>query len=179
MVPTIFLVRGILTFLFLVLVLATLDLNSNLLIPAIILFILITDMFDTNILDYKEHKRYAMTPEYHLYDKIFDSLTYILILCLFRSIVSKQTYVLLWICVMIRIVGIIVFSQTHSRFWFIVFPDVFKELLLLDYVSRFSSTIDSNYWFFVIVTIILKTGYESIHHHFALKYIDQIKNTLT
>jgi hypothetical protein len=163
--PIIFIIRLIFTILSILLV-WSIQWKYSYKIPILILLILIMDIFDTNLFDYKQHLEYIKTTEYHYYDKICDIITYILILIIFQNIVNPQIYYLLWIIVCFRMIGLYMYFETKSRISFVIFPDIFKELLFLEYISHYNKVIDKNYWYFFLLIIVLKIIYESIHNYF-------------
>ncbi len=96
---------------------------------------------------------------YQYYDKIYDSLSYILtfLLCLY----FKKDLILLWF-IIYRIIGVILFCLTKDSLWLIVFFDFIKEYLLYLFVFN------TNYAY-ILVFIFLKICFEIWLHKYHIQ----------
>lgn len=108
--------------------------------------------------------KYKEYPDYHMYDKINDSISYLLLLPLVYKLVSKKIFRLLMLTTFYRLLGVITYSITKNKEFFIVFPDLFKELLLVEFISNNYTFINMYKIETIIATIFLKLNFEYLHH---------------
>jgi len=92
---------------------------------------------------------------YHIYDKITDSLSYVLTYLFLLFFLNNDPLLLFF--VMYRIVGVCIFSFTKDSSWLILFFDFVKEYLL--YLFLFGKNFDH-----LPIFIALKIMFESLFH---------------
>jgi hypothetical protein len=89
---------------------------------------------------------------YHTQDKIIDSLSYIFVWYVFK-LDNKFLYLALY-----RLIGVYWYYHTNNKKIFILFPDVFKEFLLLEGFYKFDKYIP------YIIVFIIKMIFEYFFH---------------
>ena len=105
-----------------------------------------------------EKEKLNNTYQYHLIDKVADALNNWLGLMLISSALGSVGLDVIYVALIWRCIGIIMFTQIKSSYVWLLFPDLTKELLLCRYVfGELTPKI------FTVVAI-LKVGYEYYHH---------------
>lgn len=119
--------------------------------------------FDSSTLNFFTGK--PITPkgnDYHIPDKIADILTYGLFLILFGNIFDPTTLKLLWLFVVLRFVGVILFATTKNQKYLILFPDFINStmivFLLREYV--FKSMTQTQYYISIGAGMLFKLWFE-------------------
>lgn len=135
-------------------------------IPLLLILLIITDSFDANL---ENSTAYYMTFEYQKYDKVVDSLTYSFILLLYRHLFDETTYILLWIALLYRSIGVYLFYHTQEIKYLHYYPDIFKEIMLLGFISEHFKFFKNYYPGFFILAVLIKVQFEKLLH--SKKYI--------
>jgi hypothetical protein len=130
-------------------------------IPLLITLIILADNFDS---PFKNSREYFKSIEYQKNDKIVDVLTYMLILILYSHLFSKKTYILMWIALIYRSIGVYFFYHSHNNKYIHYYPDLIKELMLLDFLCHKLPVFKNYYSVFVIIILFVKIQYEKFHH---------------
>jgi hypothetical protein len=131
----------------------------------IVLLLIIVDDFDSGYLRMKyKNIFHKFDSNYKKYDKINDSLSYIFILPIIYKLVSPDIFKLLIFATIFRLYGVINYYNNNNSLIFVMIPDLFKEILLVEYLSQNYKTILNNKNIVLIITTILKIGFEYWHH---------------
>lgn len=129
-----------------------------------ILFIIILLIF----LDWLDGKnpfiKYANIINYDKYDKINDSIAYLLLLPLMYKLVTPEMFRILMITTLYRLIGVINYTYSENNNLFIIYPDLFKELLLVEFIGNKSKFINKYKLETIISVILLKINFEYVHH---------------
>lgn len=129
-----------------------------------IILVFFTDFFDcwstrlikhfNKYVDIEETWKLCKSYKYQSIDKAIDLFTYF-ILYIYLGLSPIYLYIII-----IRLVGIIMFYKTINSRWLVIFPDVFKEMLLYDwFVAKLNITNFS-------IIYISKTIFEYIWHNY-------------
>jgi hypothetical protein len=108
--------------------------------------------------------KYNKIINYDKYDKINDSIAYLLLLPLMYKLVTPQMFRVLMLTTLYRLIGIINYINSENKDFFILYPDLFKELLLIEFISNKYTIIDKYKLETIISMILLKINFEYIHH---------------
>lgn len=81
---------------------------------------------------------------YHKYDKLNDSLSYILLLPLVYKMLSFKMFTIILFTTLFRLFGVMHYYKYNNKKIFILMPDLFKELLLVEYLTN-NHNINKNY----------------------------------
>ena len=108
------------------------------------------------------YKYSCQTHQYQSNDKLIDLMTYVLVIIIFWNYLPDNHKNILLIALFWRMIGVIRFYDTNNSKYMIIFPDLFKELLLLYYLDSLN-IINVNMYSIGILTII-KIFYEYLHH---------------
>lgn len=152
-------VRLVVTMLY-ILLLQSLYPNNIPYIP-IIIGAIILDLIDCDMTKIV-YKFSCNTHKYQKYDKIVDSITYLIIIIIFSHNlppIYRNILIFAWFW---RMIGVVSFYYHENYDYMVQFPDLFKELLLLYYLD--SLNIVSVDIYGISVVVILKTIYEYLHH---------------
>jgi hypothetical protein len=101
---------------------------------------------------------------YHVYDKINDIISYLLLLPLLYKLVSPDLFRILVITTLYRLYGVINNYINPNSDNFIRYFDSFKELLLVEYLSKNNKFINKYKMESIVITLLLKINFEYIHH---------------
>ncbi len=123
-------------------------LNINDLLKVIL--IILTDNIDCVLFKYFNNKN-CKNFSYQISDKILDLYSYFLIYK-FLNLNTIYLYIILY-----RLIGVLLFSLSAQSIYLVVFPDIFKEVLLYNYIFG-----ELNYG--IIIVIILKIMFEYYWH---------------
>ena len=124
--------------------------NKNIYIILPILLYLL-DILDGEYLRLFNKKNCCKYFQYQLMDKIIDIISY----CLLFFIIKKD--IILYICIIYRLIGVILFIITKNSYFLVIFFDFVKEYLLYRYIF------DNNYKY-IYVFIMLKIMFEYLLH---------------
>jgi hypothetical protein len=106
---------------------------------------------------------------YQSTDKIYDSITYVIVYFFLRHVFRLDTKsdTILLMFILYRIIGVILFYNTKDSRWLIVFFDFVKEFLL--YLAIFR-----NNYSYIFLFILCKVAFEYYYHtiHNPNKYKD-------
>jgi hypothetical protein len=125
-----------------------------------IILIFLTDFFDCwssrlVALFTKETRDMCKSYNYQFMDKVIDLLTYFMVYVYF-GLNPIYFYIII-----IRLIGILMFYKTMNSRWLVLFPDVFKEILLYDwFIAKLNLTNFS-------MIFICKTIFEYIWHNYV------------
>lgn len=89
---------------------------------------------------------------YHLNDKIIDSLSYLFVWYIFK-LDYKYLFLILY-----RFIGVYYFYYTNNKKIFTLFPDLFKEYLIVD------GLFNSNNYIVYIIVLFIKMIFEYLFH---------------
>jgi hypothetical protein len=131
----------------------------------IILPVLLTilDEFDNIPIVFYKEKQCTKSFYYQILDKIYDSISYVLVyfyLRYFFRLDTNSTTILL-IFILYRIVGVGLFYKTKDSTWLIIFFDFIKEFLL--YLAVFGNNY-SYIFLFVMCKIAFEYYFHTIHN---------------
>ena len=106
-----------------------------------IIYIFAADRIDSEIYRYKIKKTYfdfSSCSDYHLIDKINDFIGYLLvhsIVCK-NKLLNESNYMILSYVLLYRIIGYISVYITKKRYLFLLFFDMYKEVLIVFYFIK-------------------------------------------
>lgn len=167
MIPDFFFVRLFLT---LLVYTSVYNLKTTSLLFLVILLIIV-DSFDCNYLRIKNKAlSFKIGVIYHKYDKINDSLSYLMLLPLLYKVLPFDIFKLLCITTLYRLVGVIHYFNNVDNSIFITIPDLFKEILLVEYASQKYNFISNNKSNVLVLTTFVKSLYEYYHHKIHNNY---------
>ena len=101
---------------------------------------------------------------YQKYDKIIDSISYVLFIIFLKYRFDNKTLLILITALIWRTIGVIKFYLTNENKYLHFYPDVFKEIVLV-YALVPNYNILS-----IIPVIIMKFAYEQFHHRNKYKH---------
>ena len=131
----------------------------------IIILLLIIDVLDSEYIRIKTKNIFhKFDKTYKLYDKINDSLSYILILPIIYKLGPYEIFILLTPTTFYRSYAVCDYAKKENSDIFIQIPDLFKEILLIEYIANNYKIVQDNKSNILVLTTFLKAGFEYVHH---------------
>jgi hypothetical protein len=101
--------------------------------------------------------------KYQINDKIIDLVTYFAIVLLFHKQLNKYN-VLLWILLIWRTIGVVLFTKTQNKKYLKLFFDGLNAILIVIYLASVFPYVNNNLKLFVGLGLLTKFIFETIHH---------------
>jgi len=119
-------------------------------------------------LNINEIRKYTVE-DYQIYDKIFDISQYIIsfiLMNLFYEFSDERMKTYIFYAILWRLIGVCIFIQNKDMHTLIVFPDMVKELYLLEWYNKYTKKYNSHLHIPIIIFVLC---YEMIKNNVKLK----------
>lgn len=128
----------------------------------LILSIIILDILDCN--RFFNNISECKTFEYQSRDKWIDLFTYMYAIALFHQFYDLVLLQLLYVAIIIRYLGVFLFTLRNNSRFLQLFPDLINGLLISQWLWKTMSGNPETFWPFIISGILFKILYEQWHH---------------
>ena len=133
----------------------------------LVLILILLDLIDCNPLlikmfpkeEIKKQQYCSKDSNYTLGDKALDLYQFLFAMILLRNIFSTNTYYVLILLFLYRLLGVIIYYKNRNPIDFVYFPDLMKEYVIL--VAIYGDNIPPS---ILILTLIGKVIYEYLMH---------------
>jgi hypothetical protein len=128
---------------------------------------MLIDLIDSAYVRLNDLKRFNIklkTKEYQKYDKLADIIIYLFVICIFASLFTNGTFILLWILITYRAIGVWYFWNDTRTKYLHIFVDAINSTIAVYGLSKLFPFVSRNYIIFVIIGFIAKYIFEKIHH---------------
>ena len=133
----------------------------------LVLILILLDIIDCNPLviklfskeELKKQQYCSRDSFYSQIDKFLDLYQYLFAIVLLRPIFSLNSYYILLLLFLYRLLGVVLYVKNKNPIDFVYFPDLIKEYIVL--IALFGDRVPLN---ILLITFIGKIGYEYLMH---------------
>jgi len=133
----------------------------------LVFILILLDVIDCNPLvikffskkELKKQQYCSKDPFYSKIDKFLDLFQYLFAIIFMRSMFSTNSFYTLLLLFCYRLLGVVLYTKNNDPVYFIYFPDLIKEYIVL--IAIFGDKVPIH---ILILTILGKIGYEYLMH---------------